>query len=81
MLQVIDAEAGGFLKADGAQMAGDLQPPGVRGLDGGLELVAAQRHVGLERRRALIGPGIDVARDARGIRRGRLRVEVWARDV
>ena len=43
VLEVVDAEGDRFLKADGAEMAGDLEPAFVRRLDRGLELVATKR--------------------------------------
>ena len=39
MFQIIDAESSGLTETDGAEMAGDFEPMGMRGFDRGCELV------------------------------------------
>ena len=65
VLEIVDADRGGLVIRDGAEMPGDLEPAPVRLLHGGRELRARDVHVRLERRRAGIGPE---ARHARGVR-------------
>ncbi len=67
MLEIVDAEVGGFVKGDGAEVAGHLEAARVCGLDHGREFGARDMHVGLERRRAFIGPEAHLARGVGGI--------------
>src|SRR5258708_2219206 len=43
-------------KADGAEMAGDLQPARMRSINGRLKFRAGNEHIGFERTRAFVGP-------------------------
>ena len=56
VLEIVDAEAGRFRVGDRAEMAGDLDAAAMRFVDRGGELAARDLHVGLERRRAFVGP-------------------------
>ncbi len=59
MLEVVDAELGGLGVGDGAEVAGDLEVELMRFVDGGLQLVAGDVHVGLEAGDTLRGPEAD----------------------
>ena len=59
VLEVVDAELGGFGIGDGAEVAGELEAELVGLVDGGLELGAGDVHVGLEAGGALRGPEVD----------------------
>src|SRR5690242_17436105 len=58
MLEIVDAERCGFTKRDGAQVPRDLEPALVRLLDDRAELGARDVHVGLDGRRAGVGPEV-----------------------
>ncbi len=61
VLEVVDAERGGFVERDGAEMAGDLEPPGMGRLDGCSQFLAGDVGVGLERGDPETGPVLDGA--------------------
>ncbi len=56
MLQVVDTQRGRFSKADGAKMAGQLQPARVGRRYGRLQFSARDVHICFERVRAHAGP-------------------------
>ena len=71
VLEVVDAEVGGFGVGHRAEMAGDLHAALVRFVDRRAELAARDLHVGLERRRALVGPVRDLPARIVGLLHGR----------
>ena len=48
MLEVVDAHIRGFFEADRAKMSGDLQSMRVRGIDGSLQFLRRDEHVGFD---------------------------------
>ena len=56
VLEVVDAEARGLRVGDRAEVPGHLHSARVRFVDRGGQLGARDLHVGLERRRAFVGP-------------------------
>ena len=59
VLEVVDAERDRLAERDRAEVAGELQPALVRGLDRGAERFAADVGVGLEPGHAFVGPVVD----------------------
>ena len=68
VLEAVDAGGGGVAKADGAEVAGDLEMVRVRGVDGGGELRFGDDVVDLERGDAFGGPVVDEAAHAGDVR-------------
>src|SRR5450432_168769 len=58
VLQIVDAQLGGFFICHGAQVAGDFDSAFVGGVNRGLQLVARDVHVCLEGRNAAVGPEV-----------------------
>ena len=67
VLEIVNAERGGLVEADGAQVAGDFEPARVRFLNRGAQLGAGDVHVRLEIMRALLGPVGDGAARVVGV--------------
>ncbi len=68
VLQIVDADGGGFAEPDGAEMAGDFDAELVRLVDRGLQFGVRDVHVRLERRDAFGGPIIHGANGVFGPR-------------
>ncbi len=82
MLQIVDAEIGGFRIRDRAQVTGDFQPATVGLVDRRAQLGARDLHVGLERCRAHIGPIRDLTPGVVRILQGvHLQLVLWAVEV
>ena len=95
MLQIVDAQRGGFRVAHRAKMAGEFQAMAVRLFDGGAQLGAGDVHVGLVGSRALRRPEGDGGACVRRIGElvhldegavgafeiGRRHVHVWPHDM